>query len=232
MGISLLNFFGADIHAYPPTSETLILKLSRLNQTTSHNVDIDLIKKAISLAAIYHEGQFRNSGEPYITHPIEVALMVSDYLLKTEAIIISLLHDTLEDTKLTLQQIHHEFGRTIAEGVELLSRNKPTGKITSAELLKGLWAEKKYELILIKLFDRLHNIQTISVKSPEKQAKIIKETLTYFLVLGEVLELPRLADALYYYCYQANINLGEIQISLDDFNLDSTLPGVLTFQNN
>jgi guanosine-3',5'-bis(diphosphate) 3'-pyrophosphohydrolase len=192
-------------------ADKLLSKIERISIRASIKLNVQLIKKAIFVAKKYHEGQVRQSGEPYYSHPLEVASMVSDYLPDTSAIIISILHDTLEDTELTYEIIAEQFGNIIADGVQDLTRIKPSGKITSADMLKHLWKEKKYNLALIKLFDRLHNMETIFAKSPEKQKKIVTETLQYFLVVGEALGLPFLVDVLYERCYQANIRLGIIE---------------------
>lgn len=192
-------------------SRKLLKQIAFLSVHLSCDVDVELIKKAIAFAKHYHNDQTRQSGEPYYSHPLEVAYMVSSYIFETNAIVTSILHDTLEDTILTREIIVEHFNETIASHVEDLTRIKPQGKISSAELLKQLWKEKKYNLLLIKLFDRLHNMETIFAKSPEKQKKIVNETLQYFLVVGEVLGLPFLADALYECCYRANISLGVIE---------------------
>jgi (p)ppGpp synthase/HD superfamily hydrolase len=202
-------------------SEKLISKISSLNLHATSAINIILVKKAIYFAKKYHAGQVRQTGELYYTHPLEVAGMVCDYLFETNAIITSILHDTLEDTALTHVIISEQFGNIIADEVEDLTRIKPYGKITSAEMLKQLWKEKKYNLLLIKLFDRLHNMETIFAKSPEKQKKIVTETLQYFLVVGEVLGLPFLVETLYERCYQANIRLGIIE------NPDLIFPEIL-----
>lgn len=98
--------------------------------------------------------------------------MGSDYLFRTDIIITSILHDTIEDTDLTFEMIQTEFGSLVASQVSDLSRIKVAGKkISSAELVKSLWLQKKYDQLLIKLFDRLHNVLTIHARSPEKQKK-------------------------------------------------------------
>lgn len=193
------------------SADRLLSKIQRISIDTSIHLDVQCIKKAIAFAKYYHHGQVRQTGEDYYTHPLEVAYLVCDYLFEANAIITSILHDTLEDTALTQDIIAEHFGETIADNVNGLTRVKPEGKITSADMLKQLWHEKKYDLILIKLFDRIHNMETIFAKSPEKQKKIVTETLQYFLVVSEVLELPFLVEALYERCYQANIRLGVIE---------------------
>ncbi|QOL19449.1 HD domain-containing protein [Candidatus Bodocaedibacter vickermanii] len=191
-------------------SDKLLEKINRFSAEANTSVDVHLVKKAIYFAKEYHFGQFRQSGEPYYTHPLEVAGMVCDYLVDTVSIITSILHDTLEDTDLDYATIAEHFGDLVAAQVEDLTRVKPFGKITSADILKQLWKEKKYNLLLIKLVDRLHNMQTIFAKSPEKQHKIVTETLQYFLALSEILELPELTKVLYTTCYETNIKLGLI----------------------
>ncbi|WP_375331266.1 HD domain-containing protein [Candidatus Tisiphia endosymbiont of Oplodontha viridula] len=153
-------------------------------------VNIKEIKKAIYYARKYHGDQMRQSGEPFYSHPIEVAYMVSDYLFRTDILVTSILHDTLEDTELTKEKIAKEFGERIANQVQDLTRIKEDGiKISSAEMVKILYKEKKHEVSLIKLFDRLHNMQTVNAKSPEKIKKIVKETIEHFLTLSTYLEL-------------------------------------------
>ena len=171
-------------------SDRLITKLISLNEKTKNKINILEIKKAIYYAKKYHGTQKRDSGEPYYSHPLEVAYMVSDYLFRTDIIITSILHDTIEDTSLTFEMIQSEFGLLVASQVADLSRIKVAGgKISSAEMVKSLWLQKKYDLLLVKLFDRLHNIQTIGVKSPEKIHKIIEETISTFLVLAVYLNI-------------------------------------------
>jgi len=171
-------------------SERLITKLISLNEKTKNKINILEIKKAIHYAKKYHGAQKRESGEPYYSHPLEVAYMVSDYLFRTDIIITSILHDTIEDTDLTFEMIQTEFGLLVASQVVDLSRIKVVGKkISSAEMVESLWLQKKYDLLLVKLFDRLHNIQTIGVKSPEKIYKIVEETISAFLVLAVYLNI-------------------------------------------
>jgi (p)ppGpp synthase/HD superfamily hydrolase len=213
-------------------SDKLLTKIIRLNAESNHPVDISRVKKAIHFAKEYHAGQTRQSGEPYYSHPLEVANMVCDYLFETNAIITSILHDTLEDTELDHSTLKEHFGEIVVNQVEDLTRVTPTGKITSAEILKKLWREQKHTLILIKLLDRVHNMQTIFAKSPEKQHKIVTETLQYFLVVGEALELPQLAKVLYTACHQTNIKLGVI--NEDGLILDKQIQFTdsLVFGNN
>lgn len=169
-------------------SAKLLGKLSQLNKKATHPVNINEIIKAIYYAKKYHDSQMRQSGEPFFSHPIEVAYMVAEYtaqeicqLFRTDMIITSLLHDTIEDAILTEEIIARIFGSQVASQVEALTRIKPYGKISSQEMLNLLSQQKRFDVALIKLFDRIHNLQTIGVKSPEKALKIVKETIGYFV---------------------------------------------------
>jgi guanosine-3',5'-bis(diphosphate) 3'-pyrophosphohydrolase len=182
-------------------SERLITKLISLSEKTKNRINLLEIKKAIYYAKKYHGVQKRESGEPYYSHPLEVAYMVSDYLFRTDIIITSILHDTIEDTDLTFEMIQTEFSPLVASQVADLSRIKAAGeKISSAEMVKSLWLQKKYDLLLVKLFDRLHNIQTISVKTPQKIHKIVEETISAFLVLAVYLNIPDAEKQIVHLC--------------------------------
>jgi (p)ppGpp synthase/HD superfamily hydrolase len=179
---------------------------------------MDIVKKAAFFAKKYHGPQMRQSGEPYYSHPVAVAQILSDYAIKYfrryfthEIIAGALLHDTIEDTTLTFEDIKHEFGETIAIHVEDLTRVKEYGKITAAESLEELYLQDKYGSLTIKLFDRVHNLQTIGAKSPEKVKKIIDETLGHFTTLAVYLEIPNAEQVLYQLCQNA-INPGQLSL--------------------
>ena len=160
----------------------LIEKLKSLD--TKNVLDFELIDKAIYWARKYHGDQKRKSGEPYYSHPLEVAYMISDYKLKTDVIVASILHDIVEDTEVTVEMIYGSFGQRIAEMVDRLTRDRPDGTKLSVEqvLINGYHLGDK-EVLLIKLIDRLHNIQTISFQSPEKRKKIVEQTFKKFTSL-------------------------------------------------
>jgi len=182
-------------------SDKLISKLTLLNETATNKIDITEVKKAIYYARKYHGKQMRESGEPYYSHPLEVAYMISDYLFRTDIIVTSILHDTLEDTELTFEMIKSVFGEVVADQVIDLTRTKEGGrKVSSAELVESLWLQKKYEILFIKQFDRLHNIQTIQAKSKEKIKKILNETIDNFIVLAAYLEVRDIERKLIQLC--------------------------------
>jgi guanosine-3',5'-bis(diphosphate) 3'-pyrophosphohydrolase len=190
-------------------SDKLLNKLILLNNKVPYPVDIREIIKAIYYAKKYHGSQMRQSGDPYYSHPIEVAYMVAQYtaqeiptLFKTEMIVTSLLHDTIEDTALTEEMIARIFGSIVASQVEGLTRIKPYGKISARETLDLLFQQERYDVILIKLFDRIHNLKTLRAKSSEKALKIVKETVGYFITLCVQLEIPIAERQLTKLCYQ------------------------------
>ena len=176
-------------------SERLMAQVKRLD---IHNiVDIQEIKKAIYYARKYHGAQMRQSGEPYYYHTIEVAYIASSYFLNTNIFVTSILHDTIEDTKLTFEMVPDIFGLVIAGQVQDLTRIKFDGtKITAAETLLLSHAQNKMDVVYIKLFDRLHNMRTISAKSPQKARKIVEETLLYFVPVAKSLCLIDIANEL------------------------------------
>ena len=179
----------------------LIDKLKSLD--TKHLLDFNLINKAISWARKYHGDQKRKSGEPYYSHPLEVAYMISEYKLKTDVIAASILHDIVEDTEVTVEMIQGTFGQRIAEMVDRLTRDRPDGtKLSIEEIINNAYCKKDNEVLLIKLFDRFHNMQTVGVKSPEKVTKNVVETLKYFLSLAIFFE-------------KQNYGIGELDYSIN-----------------
>lgn len=169
-------------------SDRLLNKLLLINKQYSGKIDLITIKKAIYYAKKYHGTQKRLTGEPYYSHPIEVAYQISDYICTTEILVTSILHDTIEDTELTKKIIKNIFGSNIANNVEDLTRIKFDRKISAATIVDLLQLQNKNDLLLIKYFDRLHNMQSISVKLPIKIFKTIDETLNKFINLGVYLE--------------------------------------------
>lgn len=194
---------------------------------TQNVLDFELINKAIYWARKYHGDQKRKSGEPYYSHPLEVAYMISDYNLKTDVIVTSILHDIVEDTEVTVEMIHGTFGQRIAEMVDRLTRDRPDGTELSVEqVLNNAYQLKDKEVLLIKLLDRLHNIQTIWVKSPEKFQKICKETIEEFIILVLYLENLGLTRELITMCY----NKANVSTTLEHMYLNPLLthPSILS----
>ena len=215
-------------------SERLLTKISLINEIAERKVDLLEIKKAIYYARKYHGIQMRQSGEPYYSHPLEVAFNVADYCFKTDILVTSVLHDTLEDTELTKDMIKYIFDANIANQAEDLTRVKFDRKISSADIIQQLYVEKKKELLIVKIFDRLHNMQTIAIKPTKRQKQIILETLQEFLPLAVYLKILIPEQKLSKLCIHANLNLEDLNLLFrhqvfsfqDNFQLLSP-----TFQN-
>jgi (p)ppGpp synthase/HD superfamily hydrolase len=161
-------------------STRLIERLKSLD--TEEVLDFALIDKAIYWAKKYHDGQFRKSGEPFYTHPLEVAYLVSEYKLTTNVIVTAILHDIVEDTEVTAGMILDAFGRRIEEMVDRLTRDRPDGsKLSVKEILSNAYEKDDKEVLLIKVVDRLHNMQTIGTNNSIKQIKASQQTLSYII---------------------------------------------------
>ena len=152
--------------------------------------DITIIKKAHEFAEKYHEWQSRKSGEPYITHLVSVAIILAKLNQQATTIQAGILHDILEDTQCTEQELESAFGTTILDlvkGVTKLERiNYPSNIDQQAENYRRLFMAmgKDIRVVIIKLADRLHNMRTIHFMTPEKQRRIAKETLDIYAPLA------------------------------------------------
>ncbi len=161
--------------------------------TTDEN--INLITKAYELAKEKHLGQMRKSGEPYITHPVAVARILAELQAGPNTLVAALLHDTVEDTDLTLTDLEKIFGKDIASLVDAVTKlNKLTFQ-SSAQAdnqQKMLLAmAKDIRVVLIKIADRIHNMRTLDAMAPEKQLRIAKETLDIYAPIAHRLGLFR-----------------------------------------
>ncbi len=161
-------------------------------RSNTQNVDIKLVEKAIELAEYYHKDQIRESGEPYITHPILVAQIIAEMNLDTASIITAILHDTVEDTNLSLEEIERIFGKQISvlvAGVTKLTRLEfKSDQIKQAENFRKLLLAMSEDIrvLLVKLADRLHNMRTIDyVQSQSKKQRISLETMEIYAPLAE-----------------------------------------------
>lgn len=171
--------------------------------------DTSMIEKAYKTAAEAHKNQFRKSGEPYIIHPLDVAIILADLELDKETIVAGLLHDVVEDTIMTEADLQREFGQDVAllvDGVTKLE-NLPLSTGTSqvdeklemqAENLRKMFLAmaKDIRVILIKLADRLHNMRTLKYKSPESRQRIAKETLEIYCPIAQRLGISKIKTEL------------------------------------
>src|SRR5437879_7518025 len=148
--------------------------------------DLSLIKKAYDYSLKVHEGQSRASGQPYLVHPLEVALVLAEMKMDPVAVVAGLLHDSVEDTSVTIGDIGKEFGEQVAhivEGVTKISKiDFSTREEQQAENLRKMMLAMVDDIrvILIKLADRLHNMRTLEHLSPDRQQKIAQETLDIY----------------------------------------------------
>ncbi|MGW0555276.1 RelA/SpoT family protein [Streptomyces sp. NPDC002926] len=168
----------------------------------AHHPDADLaiLRKAYVLAESSHRGQFRKSGEPYITHPLAVTLILAELGAETTTLTASLLHDTVEDTEVTLDQVRSEFGAEVCYLVDGVTKLEKVDYGAAAEpetFRKMLVATgNDVRVMSIKLADRLHNMRTLGVMRPEKQARIAKVTRDVLIPLAERLGVQALKTEL------------------------------------
>ena len=186
--------------------------------------DISLIEKAYNTAYEAHKNQVRKSGEPYIIHPLCVAIILADLEMDKETIVAGLLHDVVEDTIMTEEEITEEFGGDVAllvDGVTKLQQLQLSGSTQSqsgdndrvemqAENLRKMFLAmaKDIRVIMIKLADRLHNMRTLKHMPPEKQHRIARETLDIYAPIAQ------------------RLGISKIKIELDDLSLKYLEPTV------
>lgn len=166
----------------PITIDDLMKKIKASDKT----YDVEKIMRAYTLAEAAHEGQMRSSGEKYITHPLSVASILLDYCMDTDTICAALMHDVVEDTETTLDEIKKKFGEDVALMVDGVTKIGQVPLNTKEEqhaenIRKILMAmSKDIRVIIIKLADRLHNMRTLYARPPEKQLKTSLETMNFY----------------------------------------------------
>ncbi|GHB22354.1 MULTISPECIES: RelA/SpoT family protein [Streptomyces] len=164
------------------------------------DADLTILRRAYLLAETSHRGQMRKSGEPYITHPLAVTLILAELGAETTTLTASLLHDTVEDTEVTLDQVREEFGDEVCYLVDGVTKLEKVDYGAAAEpetFRKMLVATgNDVRVMSIKLADRLHNMRTLGVMRPEKQARIAKVTRDVLIPLAERLGVQALKTEL------------------------------------
>ncbi|MFI8989751.1 RelA/SpoT family protein [Streptomyces antimycoticus] len=174
--------------------------VAKVHRAHHPGADLDVLRKAYVLAESSHRGQMRKSGEPYITHPLAVTLILAELGAETTTLTASLLHDTVEDTEVTLDQVGEEFGeevRYLVDGVTKLEKVDYGAAAEPETFRKMLVATgNDVRVMSIKLADRLHNMRTLGVMRPEKQVRIAKVTRDVLIPLAERLGVQALKTEL------------------------------------
>ena len=167
------------------------------------SADITMIEKAYQIGKEAHKNQFRKSGEPYIIHPLWVAIILADLEMDKETIVAGMLHDVVEDTTMTLDEISAEFGEEVAllvDGVTKLGQlNYSQDKLEAqAENLRKMFLAmaKDIRVIIVKLADRLHNMRTLQFMTPAKQKEKAKETMDIYAPIAQRLGISKIKTEL------------------------------------
>jgi len=164
--------------------------------------DIGRIEEAYHFSGNAHKGQFRDSGEPYISHPLAVAGILADWHLDSQALMAALLHDVMEDTEVSKEEISQRFGKPVAELVDGVSKldkiEFQSHEVAQAENFRKmlLAMARDVRVILIKLADRLHNMRTLGAVPPHKQRRVARETLEIYAPIANRLGLNSLYQEL------------------------------------
>ena len=186
-------------------NETSIKEVNKLFEKLSNKYskdDQNILKKAYELASAGHINQKRHSGEPYITHPLHVALYLSELSMDIETIVSAILHDLIEDTDISYNQIKKEFGKDIADivdGVTKLDKiNYNSQEEAKADAIRKMVIamSKDIRVLILKLADRLHNIETLEYLNDWKKEKIAQETLYVYAPLAHRLGLQNIKHTL------------------------------------
>ena len=179
--------------------QMLIARIRKYHPST----DVSMIEKAFNLAKEAHNGQCRKSGEPYIIHPLWVAIILADLEMDKETIVAGMLHDVVEDTAVTDEQIRQEFGDEVAllvDGVTKLGQlSYSSDKLeVQAENLRKMFLAmaKDIRVIIIKLADRLHNMRTLQFMRPEKQKEKARETMDIYAPIAQRLGISKIKTEL------------------------------------
>ena len=176
--------------------------LTELIRSSEREYNMDMISRAYRLAEESHRGQKRLSGSPYISHPVAVACILVELGMDSESVAAGLLHDVVEDTPVTLEQIRKEFGKEIAnltDGVTKLGRIPYSSReVQQAENLRKMLIAMSEDIrvIIIKLADRLHNMRTIEFKSPQKQRDTALESMEVFAPIAHRLGIRAVKEEL------------------------------------
>src|SRR6266508_2877276 len=168
----------------------------RVHRANHPNCDPPLLRRAYSIAEQMHLGQYRKSGEPYITHPVAVAEILAQLGMDSITLVAALLHDTVEDTSYTLQALENDFGEEVALLVDGVTKFDKLfyGEAAEAETIRKMIiaAGRDVRVLIIKLADRLHNMRTIDARSPASRARIATATRDVLVPLCDRLGIQAL----------------------------------------
>ena len=189
--------------------QLLLDQLSALLKNYLDKAHIELVIQAYQYGKKHHAGQFRKSGEPFICHPLSVAIILAKMRMDVHGILAAILHDVIEDTDVTKAEIEELFGTDVAELVDgvtkLTQLNCKTKAEAQAESVRKmcLAMAKDLRVIMVKLADRLHNMQTLGVMRPEKKRRIARETLDIYTPLANRLGMNNIRHQLESLCFIA-----------------------------
>ncbi|WBB71124.1 RelA/SpoT family protein [Micromonospora sp. WMMD812] len=181
---------------WPTTESEPVSQLIRVHRGIHSGADPAVLRRAYTIAENMHRGQFRKSGEPYITHPLAVAQICANLGMDTMTLVAALLHDTVEDTRYTLQALAEDFGREVAHLVDGVTKFDKAfyGKAAEAETIRKMIvaAGKDVRVLIIKLADRLHNMRTLGVRSAASRERIARKTQEVLVPLCDRLGIQTL----------------------------------------
>ncbi|WP_039906643.1 RelA/SpoT family protein [Micromonospora lupini] len=182
--------------SWPTTDSDPVTHLVRTHRGIHAGTDPAVLRRAYTIAENMHRGQFRKSGEPYITHPLAVAQICAELGMDTTTLVAALLHDTVEDTRYTLQALSEDFGGEVAHLVDGVTKFDKAfyGKAAEAETVRKMIvaAAKDVRVLIIKLADRLHNMRTLGVRSAASRERIARKTQEVLVPLCDRLGIQTL----------------------------------------
>ncbi|WP_306209398.1 RelA/SpoT family protein [Actinoplanes sp. RD1] len=185
---SFLSFQGND--------DDPVTTLTRTHRAVHPTADAAVLRRSYAVAENMHRGQFRKSGDPYITHPLAVAQICAELGMDTTTLVAALLHDTVEDTAYTLETLHGDFGPEVSHLVDGVTKFDKAfyGKAAEGETIRKMIvaAGKDVRVLVIKLADRLHNMRTLGARSPASRARIATATLDVLVPLCDRLGIQAL----------------------------------------
>ncbi|MEU8297197.1 RelA/SpoT family protein [Micromonospora sp. NPDC048909] len=181
---------------WPTADSDPVNHLVRTHRSIHSGTDPAVLRRAYTIADNMHRGQFRKSGEPYITHPLAVAQICANLGMDTITLVAALLHDTVEDTRYTLQALQEDFGREVAHLVDGVTKFDKAfyGKAAEAETIRKMIvaAGRDVRVLIIKLADRLHNMRTLGVRSAASRQRIARATQEVLVPLCDRLGIQTL----------------------------------------